>query len=107
VTYDSSEYVWGNQTDARESMNDRLSPWNGFVGETINVTCRGFRLATLCPGDVVDLASLLVFGRRQQTVLSYGSGLPVMVLAVAVNWTAGTVALRLASLPADRNDEWS
>ena len=107
TTYDSSTYVWDNESAARTSISDRVAPWNGFVGETINLTCRGLRLATLCPGDVVDLASSLVFGRRQQTVLSYDSGLPVMVLAVAPNWTAGTVALRLASLPADRNDEWS
>lgn len=76
-----------NESTWRTNLASRLGPWYLWVGESFEITLRGWRLASLCPGDAVIVSS------RYLSVRSGIEGLS-LVTSVQPDWFGATTRIR-------------
>lgn len=76
-----------NENTWRLNLATRLGPWYLWVGESFEITLRGWRLASLCPGDAVIVSS------RYLSVRSGIEGLS-LVTSVQPDWFGATTKIR-------------
>lgn len=96
----SFPHVWTNAPNALRGVYARLRDYSQTLGEIFSLTCAGWRLAQLCPGDDVDLTSSYFLARVVDGSTAVSSR-PCLVLSVSVAWTTGApaVSLVLMDLP--------
>lgn len=89
----SLPYITGNQSGWRDNVLERLAGWYTHVPEVLDITCVGWRLATMAPGDHVVLRSKMWLPRD-----GMDPGFLVL-LSVDPDWFGATTRLRAAYLP--------
>ena len=96
----SFPHVWTNAPNALRGVYARLRDYSQTLGEIFSLTCAGWRLAQLCPGDDVELTSSYFLARVVDGSTAVSSR-PCLVLSVSVAWTTGApaVSLVLMDLP--------
>lgn len=87
------EYIGTNPSSWGISLLDRLANWYQRIPEILEITCRGWRLAQLAPGDVVMVDSRYFLSRTGITEAR------MLVLQVTPAWWGCSVQLRLAHIP--------
>lgn len=84
-----AELPWISQNESawRDRLIERLARWAQVVPEAIEIVVAGWRLAGLCPGDLVLLRSRFFSLRAQQESV-------MMVVSCEPDWFGATVTIR-------------
>lgn len=84
-----AELPWISQNESawRDRLIERLSRWSQVVPEAFEIVVAGWRLAGLCPGDLVLLKSRFFSLRAQQESV-------MTVISCEPDWFGSTVTIR-------------
>ena len=93
----------GNAANIMLEISNRLKHWFYRIAERLTLTCAGLRLAQLCPGDIVEVTSSVLYGRSEARSTGGVGGefrnRRAMVYGVDPDWVGGRVTVTLAVLP--------
>ena len=93
----------GNAANISLEISNRLKYWYYRIAERLTLTCAGLRLAQLCPGDIVEVTSSVLYGRSEARSTGGTGGAfaarRAMVYGIDPDWVAGRVVVTLAVLP--------
>lgn len=89
---------WTNESAWRTSVIDRLSRYLLRVPERLTLSCPGWRLAHLSPGDVVELTTSIVSSRYAQEGYDFVNR-RALVVGGGADWFNGGTRLQLLVPP--------
>lgn len=96
--HDASAVLKTNETAWRSLLARRLANWFCRWPEYIEITCQGWALAVLAPGDIVRVTALEIPGRLPTTEGGYRNRLSV-ICSVTPDWFSAVTRLQLFILP--------
>lgn len=92
------EGIEQNESEILTEIGDRIGPWWVRSPSSVRLICRGWRLAPLCPGDLVELTTDLIVGRTRSSFDGLVSQ-KCLITGINCNWFGAETEITLKILP--------